>query len=251
MAPTSVQNARNNQSNNLFIPLLVSFNLIAVFMSGCFIETGGDDYEEDRYYEDRYYEDRYEDEVYVDEVYVDESEVLEESEREVIEETEEETTTTTTTVETPPVPAIEQITCSADDQGFDGSDLVEAFVVTPPEQCMWRSIEDEISPDLGLGFIDVTNDDEYSDLFDCGGGPLTSDVDWDTEVVVHLSGWIPAGSQPRFEWAVNSESGEVVLGLVSSEVCSDGLEFYQNAFITPRREVEPRVISCVMPTDCE
>ena len=69
--------------------------------------------------------------------------------------------------------------------------------------------------------------------------------------MIYLSGWIPTGSEPTFEWAVQSTEGEVVLGLVSQEVCSADLEFYQSAFIAPKQATEPRVVSCTMPNMCK
>jgi hypothetical protein len=209
-------------------------------MSGCVFNTSDDVYDEE-YVEDEYIED-----VYID----DSAEDITESETEVFEETEETTTTTTTTVENPPKPTIDEVTCSAEDQGFGGAEFVDAFVVTPPANCDWRDDRDTLSPDAGLGFIDVLSDDEYISLFTCTGASVTSDINWGQEVIVYITGWIPAGSNPNFEWAVSPSSGEIVLGLVSQEVCTNELEFYQNAFITPRRSNEPRVISCVMPTDC-
>lgn len=217
--------------------LLVS---VAALMSGCVINGGGGS-------------DRYEEDVYVEDVYVEddiaerEEEVFEE--REVIEETEE-TTTTTTTVENPPVEEIPEVSCSPEDQGFENAEPVEVFTIDPPEGCVWSEMSEDINPELGLGFVDVMSDDEYVRLFDCGDAVAGSDVNWDTEVVVYLSGWVPAGSEPNFEWSVSAESGEVVLGLVSAEICTDELEFYQTMFIAPRREMAPRVISCVMPSDC-
>lgn len=214
--------------------LLVS---VAALMSGCVINGGGsgrdDIYEEDVYVEDNIVE--------------REDEFIEE--REVIEETEE-TTTTTTTVETPPVEEVPEVSCSPEDQGFENAEPVEVFTIDPPEGCMWSEMSSDIDPELGLGFINVMNDDEYVRLFDCGDAVAGSDVNWETEVVVYLSGWVPAGSEPNFEWSVSAESGEVVLGLVSTDVCTDELEFYQTMFIAPRRDVAPRVISCAMPSDC-
>lgn len=230
------------------------FALIALINTGCVISSDTDRYD-DRYAEEEVY---VEDEVYVDDqVAIDESqaeeteEVVEESNEEITEEEEETTTTTTTVVEMPGTEGVEAVTCSAEDQGFADAELVEASIILPAEGCTWRETSADLDSDTGLGFIDIEDNDAYIELFDCGEQSIISDVNWDEEVVIYLSGWVPAGSQPSFQWAVSGESGEVVLGLVSQEVCDEGAEFYQGAFVAPRREIEPRVISCIEPVDCE
>ena len=205
-------------------------------------------------FDDRQQSDIYEeDQIVDDESFVDEEE--EEREENLMEEiTEEEgeemTTTTTTVVETPGAPVTDELTCSAEDQGFGDATPVEAFVVLPPEGCDWSENPADLPQNMGLGFIDVVDDTEYTNLFECGSQSPSSDIDWESEAVVYLSGWIPAGSEPEFEWALSSGEDKIVLGLVSVGVCTDDVEFYQNAFITPRRAQRPRVISCVMPTEC-
>ena len=233
----------------------VTISLLITWLSaGCFVSTNSDDRYSDSYRDETYVEDDViiDDEVAVDETFVDEEEqVSEEMTEEVTEEEEETTTTTTTTVETPPTPEVEAVTCSPDDQGFADAPLVDAFVVVLAEGCEWRETSDDITPDMGLGFIDVEDDEDYAALFDCGDQSVNADVDWENEVVVYLSGWVPAGSDPEFQWAVGGPDDEIVLGLVSQQVCSDESEFYQGAFIAPRRAERPRVISCTEPTECD
>jgi hypothetical protein len=230
--------------------------LIAGLATGCFVSRSDDTYVDETYVDETYVDDRYVDETSIDETSIDESESVEEesfeeSSEETTEEEETTTTTTTTTVETPGMEGREAVSCSREDQGFGDAELVESFALLPPENCTWREQSGEIAPELGLGFIDVETDDEYTSLFECGEQSIASDVTWSEEVVVYLSGWVPAGSAPEFQWSVAGEGGEVVLGLVSQEVCSDELTFYQAAFITPRRAEKPRVISCVEPVDCQ
>ena len=225
--------------------------LVSALCSGCLVvdDRDGRDRFDDRQQIDTYEEDR----IIDDESFVDEEEEEREENfmEEINEEEEEETTTTTTTVvETPGTPATDELSCSAEDQGFGDTTPVDAFVVLPPEGCDWSEMSADLPQDMGLGFIDVVDDAGYTSLFECGSQSASSDVDWENEVVVYLSGWIPAGSEPEFEWAVSGSEGEVVLGLVSAGVCSDEVEFYQNAFIAPRRAQRPRVISCTMPTEC-
>ena len=234
----------SNDTARRFTSMSALLVCVVASMSGCVINGGGGDGYDDTY-EDRY-EDRYEEEVYVDERSDETEEVFEE---EVVEETEETTTTTTTTTDDPE-PMIEEITCSAEDQGFADALPAEVFVIDPPAGCEWSETSAELEPELGLGFADIMNDEEYINLFNCGDAIAGSDVDWESEVAIYLSGWVPADSEPTFEWAVTPESGEVVLGLVSTEICTDELEFYQTMFIAPRREAAPRVISCALPSDC-
>jgi hypothetical protein len=230
--------------------------LVSALCSGCLVVDERDGYDDG--YDSRQSTEVYEDDTIIeDDTLIDEreeemeEEIEESSMEEITEEEEEETTTTTTTVvETPSMPATEDLTCSVEDQGFGDATPVEAFVVVPPDGCEWNETSDDLPRDMGLGFVDVIDDEGYTGLFECGSQSAGSDIDWDNEVVVYLSGWIPAGSNPEFEWAVSGTEDEVILGLVSEAVCTDEVEFYQNAFIAPRRTQQPRVISCTTPTEC-
>jgi len=243
------------QTHSILMSYITAVFLVSALCSGCVVVDDRDDRYDDRQQTGFIEEDTIvEDDTIIedDTVIEDEEEEVEESSmEEIIEEEEEETTmTTTTVVETPGMEATEEVTCSAEDQGFGDAALVDAFVVVPPEGCDWSEMSIDLPEDTGLGFVDVVDDVGYTALFTCDTQSISSDIDWASEVVVYLSGWVPAGSNPEFEWAVSGTSDEVVLGLVSDGVCSDDVEFYQNAFIAPRRMQRPRVISCTMPADC-
>ena len=248
------------QTDSTLRRYLTAVCMISVLCSGCVIVDDRDDRYDDPY-DDRQRVDLFaddsiiEDDTLIEDDTVfenDEEEIEESSMEEITEEEEEETTTTTTTVvETPGMEATEEMTCSAEDQGFGDAELVDAFVVIPPEGCDWSEMSSDLPEDTGLGFLDVIDDAGYAALFTCDSQSISSDIDWANEVVVYLSGWVPAGSNPEFEWAVSGTSDEIILGLVSEGVCSDEVEFYQNAFIAPRRAELPRVISCLMPADCQ
>jgi hypothetical protein len=205
----------------------------AISVSGCVVNGDGDD-----------------DENFASNESSMEEETIEETTEEMME-TQEETMTTTTVVETPNTDPTDELTCSAVDQGFADAMYVEVFVVTLPEECLWSETSADLESGVALGFDYIDNDEDYLALFNCEGMMLTSDVNWETEVVVYLSGWVPAGSLPTFEWAVEGAENEVVLGLVSEDLCAEEENFFQSAFIAPKRNALPRVISCTMPNMCE
>ena len=246
------QNQDTLQKTSLSLAYITGLFVISALCSGCLVVDDRDGYDDG--YEDRYQTEAYEegaileDDTFVDE---EEEEVEESSMEEITEEEEEESTTIITTVaETPGTPATEEQMCSAEDQGFGDATPVEAFVVIPPDGCEWYETSADLPRDMGLGFVDIVDDEGYTNLFECGSQSAGSDIDWANEVVVYLSGWIPAGANPDFEWAVSGDNDEIVLGLVSESLCSEDVSFFQSAFIAPRRAQQPRVISCTLPAKC-
>jgi hypothetical protein len=207
---------------------------IAISVSGCVVDGGQDG-----------------DENFMSNESLMEEESTEEITEETMTMTSEETMTTTTVVETPSTDPTNEITCSAVDQGFGDAMNVDVFVVSLPEECLWSETSADLESGVELGFDHIDNDEDYLALFNCEGMMLSSDVNWETEVVVYLSGWVPEGSLPTFEWAVEGTDNEVVLGLVSENLCAEEDEFFQSAFIAPKRNTPPRVISCTMPNMCE
>jgi hypothetical protein len=43
---------------------------------------------------------------------------------------------------------------------------------------------------MGLGFVDVVDDEGYIGFFECGSQSVGSDIDWDNEVVVYFFAWL-------------------------------------------------------------
>lgn len=220
--------------------LITGFCFITLIFSGCVIDTTQDDtaFENESTFE----EDLSNEEYSMDEEIIEESTEIEEDTT---------TTTITTVVETPGSRMSEGLTCSVEDQGFGEADRVEVYVVTPPETCVWSETAEDLDMGTELAFLKISTDQDYLNLFTCNDTVLISDIDWDNEIVIYLSGWILAGSEPTFEWAVEGPEGETVLGLVTQEICREDKEFYQSAFIAPKHMSEPRVIGCSMPSMCE
>lgn len=227
--------------------------LICVFLiSGCVIVGGSDDGggSASSSSSSQFEEDILEEEEQQQESLEEES--TEETSVEITESSEETTsTTTTTTVEDPGNLPSQDVTCSAADQGFGEAEAVTAYMIDPPEGCTWSEKSSDVMMEQGLGFLTVQSDENYLALFECADRMLSSDVNWSSEHAVYVSGWVPAGSAPAFEWAVIGPDMEVVLGLISDQVCTEETEFFQSVFITPALERAPRVISCANPTDCQ